>query len=433
MTATESLSSPATEQRLYVAFEMGWSKVKIASSTQAGQKPRIKEISARDLASLKEELIKAKIRFGLPSSAPVVSCYEAGRDGFWLHRWLATEGISNRVVDPGSLKVNRRRKRPKTDRIDAMILLDHLFDDLAGKKNVWSVVRVPTLEQEERRQLHRELETLLGERTEHVNRIKSVLATLGIKVAKPLASLDGGFAAWLESQRLLETAEQVPGEYRDRLLREYRRWEVVNDQIVELEAEQKRRVAASAEARKEKDDANSNSLNGSKGSKGSKKGDANLEKIQKMMRLKGIGIKSSWLLVYEFFGWRTFRNRRQVGSLAGLTPTPYDSGETSKELGLNKSGSRWIRTLIVEVAWGWLQWQPHSELTLWFKKRFGEGGTRSRKKGIVALARKLLIALWRWLESDEKPKGAVETDWREKVRVRQSRTRTKKTDGVSAA
>lgn len=157
-----------------VALEMGWSKVKVASSTRPDQKPRIKEIAARDLAALKAELAKAKVRFGLPDSAPVLCCYEAGRDGFWLHRWLTNEGIANLVVDPGSLKVDRRRKRAKTDRIDAVLLLGSLYDHASGKKGVWSVVRPPTLEQEECRQLHRELETLIGERTEHVNRIKSL-------------------------------------------------------------------------------------------------------------------------------------------------------------------------------------------------------------------------------------------------------------------
>jgi transposase len=183
------------------------------------------------------------------------------------------------------------------------------------------------------------------------------------------------------------------------LLREHRRWELANEQMEALETEQKRRVAA-----RDEDAAKA-------------KGDKSLAKVRKLMRLKGIGIKSAWLLVYEFFGWRDFKNRRQVGSLAGLTPTPYQSGDTSKELGLNKAGNRWVRSLIVEVAWGWLQWQPNSALTKWFRKRFGSSGSRSRKKGIVALARKLSIALWRWLEFDEKPKGAVEVDWQSKVKL----------------
>jgi transposase len=374
---------------------MGWSKIKIASSSSVGEKPRMKEIAARDLQGLMEELAKAKKRFGLPASAPVQCCYEAGRDGFWLHRWLTTQGIANVVVDPGSLRVERRRKRAKTDRIDAAMLLSNLYDHVAGKKGVWSVVHVPTLVQEEQRQLHREFDTLKGERTEHVNRIKGILASLGLKLDK----VDGKFASWLDKQKLLETGEGVPTEYRDRLLREHRRWELANEQMEALETEQKRRVAA-----RDEDAAKA-------------KGDKSLAKVRKLMRLKGIGIKSAWLLVYEFFGWRDFKNRRQVGSLAGLTPTPYQSGDTSKELGLNKAGNRWVRSLIVEVAWGWLQWQPNSALTKWFRKRFGSSGSRSRKKGIVALARKLLIALWRWLEFDEKPKGAVEVDWQSKVKL----------------
>src|SRR5436190_4075417 len=386
MTAGNKYSNAGTGARLYIAFELGWSKIKIASTCDPLQKPRIQEISARDLPALLQELAKAKKRFGLAADTPVRSCYEAGRDGFWLHRWLTTQGIENLVVDHGSLKVNRRRKRAKTDRIDARLLLEHLLDYSEGKKHVWSVVHVPSLEQEERRQLHREMETLLGERTEHVNRIKSILATLGLKLDK----VDAKFEAWLDGQKLLEMGETVPGEFRVRLLREYERWQLVHRQIEGLEAEQKRRVATSAV-----------------------KG---VEKVQKLMKLKGIGIKSAWLFGMEFFGWRTFQNRRQVGALAGLTPTPCQSGEMSKEMGLNKAGNRWVRSLIVEIAWSWLKWQPSSKLSRWFRENFGVGNGRSRKKGIVALARKLLIALWRWVEFDEKPEGAVEVDGQAKVK-----------------
>jgi len=386
MTAAPKHSTQGVPARLFVAFELGWSKIKIASTSDPLQKPRIQEIATRNMEALLAELAKAKKRFGLAADAEVVSCYEACRDGFWLHRWLTTQGVKNLVVDPGSLKVNRRRKRAKTDRIDARLPLDNLLDHEGGKKHVWSVVHVPTLEQEDRRQLHREMETLLGERTEHVNRLKSLLATLGLQLVK----VDGTFEAWLGVQRVLESGAAIPAEYRKRMLREYRRWQLANEQVVALEAEQKRRVASS----KVKE----------------------MEKVRKLMKLKGIGVKSAWLFGWEFFGWRTFQNRRQVGSLAGLTPTPSQSGDISKELGLNKAGNRWIRSMIVEIAWGWLHWQPQSKLSLWFRSHFGASTGRSRKKGIVALARKLLIALWRWVEFDVKPEGAVEVDWEAKVK-----------------
>lgn len=388
MTAGMNHSTQTPVARLFVAFELGWSNIKIASTCDALQKPRIQEISARDLPALHKELAKAKARFGLPADAPVLSCYEAGRDGFWLHRYLVAHGVANLIVDPGSLKVNRRRKRAKTDRVDARLLLNSLLDHHDGKKHVWSVVHVPTLEQEDRRQLHREMETLQGERTEHVNRMKGILATLGLKLEK----VDENFATWLDAQRLLETGESVPADSRVRLLREYERWELVNRQLEELEAEQKRRVATS----KLKE----------------------MEKVRKLMKLKGIGIKSAWLFGMEFFGWRKFQNRRQLGSLAGLTPTPSQSGEMDKEMGLNKAGNRWMRSLIVEIAWGWLKWQPQSALSQWYERRFGKGGKRDRKRGIVALARKLLIALWRWVEFDEKPEGVIEVDWEPKVKVK---------------
>jgi len=386
MTATLKQSTSVATARLVVAFELGWLKIKIASTCDVLQPPRIKEVRARDLPALQRELALAKKRFGLPADAPVFSCYEAGRDAFWLHRWLTTQGIHNVVVDPGSLRVNRRRKRAKTDRIDARLLLNHLLDHLEGKKYVWSVVRVPTLAQEDQRQLHREMDTLKGERTEHVNRIRSLLATLGLA----LGMVKGKFAEWLDGQRLLESGAAIPADYRQRLLREYERWELADKQLQELEAEQKRRVAADEEA--------------------------GMTKVRKLMELKGVGIKSAWLFGWEFFNWRRFANRRQIGALAGLTPTPSQSGEESKELGLNKAGNRWIRSLVIELAWGWLKWQPKSKLSRWFRKVFAAGGRRNRKKGIVALARKLLIALWRWVEFDEVPEGAVRVGWEAKLK-----------------
>jgi transposase len=268
----------------------------------------------------------------------------------------------------------------------------HLLDYHAGKRHVWSVVRVPRLDQEERRQLHRELQTLKAERTEHVNRIKGILATLGLSLDK----IDDEFETWVREQRLLETGQPVPKEYQERLLRECRRWKVVQEQIVELEAEQKWRVRTPSQTDGEKEKA--------------------LNKVRKLLKLKGIGIKSAWLLGFEFFGWRTFQNRRQVGSLAGLTPTPYQSGNMDRELGMSKAGNSWVRGMIVEIAWVWLQWQPNSALSQWFKKKYVQAGRTIRKKGIVALARKLLIALWRWVEFDIKPEGAIEVSWESKVK-----------------
>jgi transposase len=385
VTTTLKQSTQSKSARLVVAFELGWSKIKIASTCDPLQPARIQEVPARDLKALVHELERAKKRFGLPAQAPVFSCYEAGRDAFWLHRWLTTQGIDNVVVDPGSVRVNRRRKRAKTDRLDARLLLNNLLDHLEGKKHVWSVVRVPTLAQEDQRQLHRELDTLQGERTEHVNRIRSLLATLGLS----LAAVNGKFEEWLDERKLLESGVGIPPDYRSRLLREHERWELVNRQLRDLEAEQKRRVAAVEST--------------------------GMGKVRKLMELKGVGIKSAWLFGWEFFGWREFSNRRQLGALAGLTPTPHQSGEMSQELGLSKSGNRWIRSLAIELAWSWLKWQPKSKLSKWFRELFGGGGRRSRKKGIVALARKLLIALWRWVEFGEKPEGTVQVSWLAKL------------------
>jgi transposase len=387
MTATLSHRTAGSRPCLYVAIEMGWSKIKVASSDGPLQKPRLKELKARDLAGLEAEFAKARERFGLAADAAVYICYEAGRDGFWLQRWLVSRGYHSIVVDPGSLKVNRRRKQAKTDRLDAVLLLENLMEHVGGKRKVWSVVAVPTLEQEDRRQLHRELETLKGERTEHVNRIKSILATLGLQ----LKEVHADFASWLSEQRLLETGGAVPADHQARLLREHIRWQMVNEQIEALEKEQRCRVAQASTS------------------------EEGTQRIRKLLTLKGLGVKSSSLFVWEIFNWRRFANRRQLGSLAGLAPTPYQSGAMDRELGISKAGNSWLRGMMVEIAWVWLHWQPTSVLSQWYQKRFGGGTQRQRKIGIVALARKLLIALWRWLEFDVWPEEAVASSWQQKV------------------
>jgi transposase len=386
MTATLGHSNQKETGWLYVALEMSWSTIKVGSTTGPATKARLKDIRARDLPALVQELERAKARLGLPADAPVRLCYEAGRDGFWLERWLTGQGHHVLVVDPGSVRVGRRRKQAKTDRLDAVLLLNHLLDHHAGQRNVWSVVRVPTLAQEERRQLHRELETLKGERTAHVNRIKSLLATLGLQ----LTTIDEAFPVWLSEQKLLEAPVAVPADYQQRLLREHQRWQLVNEQIKSLTREQRRRVAHGP-------------------------ADPGQDKIRKLMRLRGVGVKSASLFGWEIFNWRRFSNRRQLGSMAGLTPTPYQSGDVDREMGLNKAGNSWLRGMMVEIAWSWLLWQPDSALTKWFQRRFGQGTKRQRKIGIVALARKLLIALWRWLEFDEAPAEAELVSWQSKV------------------
>ena len=135
-------------------------------------------------------------------------------------------------------------------------------------------------------------------------------------------------------------------------------------------------------------------------------GDPAIEQVRRLLQLKGIGMNSAWVYVMEFFAWRAFRNRRELGSLAGLAPTPYASGESSRERGISKAGNRPVRALAIEIAWCWLRYQPDSQLSRWYQRRFAKGGSRVRRIGIVALARKLLIALWRYVEEDILPEGA---------------------------
>jgi transposase len=243
-----------------------------------------------------------------------------------------------------------------------------------GEKKAWRVVRVPGVEDEDRRHLHRELETLKNERTMHCNRIRSLLKLHGVSDVEPMRR---EFEKYVERMRLWDGSE-LPPEVKERLKREHGRLLVVQNQIRELERKRKEILKEGGERH-----------------------------IEQMMRLRGIGVESAWKWEKEFFGWRKFRNRREVGGLAGLTPTPYDSGESRREQGINKAGNGRVRAMAVEIAWCWIRYQPGSKLTRWFNERYAYGGKRMRRIGIVAVARKLLIDLWRFLEHGVIPEGAV--------------------------
>lgn len=359
---------------LYIAFELSSSKWKLAFSD--GSKVRYKTITAGNLAQLQVEIDLAKRKFKMDEDVRVVSCYEAGRDGFWIHHYLESQGIENVVVDSASLEVNRRKRRAKTDRIDVAKLLRMLMRYWGGEKKVWSVVRVPSEEDEDARHLHRGLEGLKKERTMHRNWIKGLLIQQGIKVSNPSQK---AFLDVLEKQRTWN-GQAVPPGLKSQVVREYERLQKVEGQIKALEKEKTERL--------KNPDTES------------------LEKVAKLALLYGIGSVSSWTFVMEFFGWRQFQNRREVGGLAGLTPTPYDSGNSLREQGISKAGNHRIRALAVEIAWAWLRFQPQSKLSQWYMKRFAGGGKRMRRIGIVAMARRLLIDLWRYLEYDKIPEGA---------------------------
>jgi transposase len=391
MTATHAIDPNTTSaQVLYVAFELGWSSWKLASTIGAGQKPRLRTVRPRDTDAVINEIRDAKRRFNLPPTTPVMSCYEAGRDGFWLHRFLASKKIENLIVDSASIEVNRRRRRAKSDNLDGTKLVGMLIRWHHGEKKLWGVVRVPSASDEDRRQLHRELIELKTERTEHVNRVKGLLAGLGLSIV-----VDADFVETIEKLRQWDGSGLPPG-LKQRILREFERWQFVTLQIRELERQRTEQIR------------NPETPQG--------------DQVRLLLKLKGIGENGAWLLVREFFGWRQIRNRRELASLAGLTPTPYSSGESQREQGISKAGNRRVRWIMSELAWCWLIHQPNSELSIWYHRRFAGKSSRLRKVGIIALARKLLIALWKYLETGELPPGA-ETIEKVKFRV----TSTKKT------
>jgi transposase len=378
-----TVPAPAT---LYLAFELGWNSWGLAFGTAPAAPPRRVTIPARDLDSLGREIDRARRRLGLPADAPVRSCYEAGRDGFWLHRFLASRGVDNSVVDASSIEVNRRARRAKSAAIDVGKLLVMLMRYHGGERDLWSVVNVPAPEDEDRRQPDRDRAQLVRERTEHTNRIKGLLANLGLG-----AEVDGRLLERVDAMRQWDGAP-VPAELRGRIARELERWRLVDAQLGELGNRQRREV---------RDD-----------------GVAHVELVRRLLDLKGVGPVTAWALVREVFGRREIKNRRELASLVGLDPTPYQSGESHREQGISKAGNRRVRWALVELAWMWLRHQPGSELSLWYQRRFGSGNARARKVGIVALARKLVVALWKYLERGEVPAGATLVPWEKKLNGR---------------
>jgi transposase len=325
------------------------------------------------------ERIRTRVARETKKHVEVVSCYEAGYDGFWLHRLLEAHGIRNYVIDPASLQVDRRARRAKTDRVDAERLLRSLMAYLRGEPKVWSVVRVPSVAEEDDRRLHRERNRLISERIQHVNRIKGLLAIHGIYDYEPLRRD--------RMQRLeqLHTADGrlLPLRLKAEILRELQRLELVIGMIKTIEAERDAIASAKTEA-----------------AHGSEK------KIQHLAKIKCIGPEFATTLVGEVF-YRSFDNRKQLASYVGLTPAHFQSGATCRDQGISKAGNGMARTVMIELAWLWLRHQPDSPLSIWFRERVGSVKGRIRRITIVAMARKLLIALWRYLETGMVPTGAV--------------------------
>lgn len=374
MTKTTRQPESTALQTLYASLELGDVKWHVAVTTAAQERPRHYTIDAGDVPMLLEKLERARSQSGLPAGTPLVTCYEAGRDGFWLHRCLTAHGVTNVVVDPTTIERDARAKHVKTDRVDAEQLLERLIDWREGRRQL-RVVHVPSVAEEDARQADRELASAKGVRTAITNRITSLLVAQGLRVSASAVRRQD-----LTTLRLWDGTGLPPG-LAGRLERELDELEAVDARIALLERE--RRQAIEAEATPA------------------------ARQMAQLMRLAGIGPNGASRLVLEFFGWRAFANGRQIGALAGLTPTPYDSGTRCREQGISKAGNARVRTMAIELGWCWHRFQPQSALTRWFDERFGGAGKRHRRVGIVALARKLLIALWRFLETGVVPEGAV--------------------------
>ena len=354
---------------LYLSFELGDKKWQLTLS-DGRRGPSRYNVDAGDAAAVLDCVSKARVRCSLSVDAKVHSCYEAGRDGWWLHRWLIEQGIDNIVIDSASIEVNRRARRAKTDRLDGDKLLAMLVRHHAGER-VWSVLHEPTPEDEDARRTHRELARLMHERTAHTNRISALLVLHNLRPHIIIGGRD--WAGWWEAH-----GTQVPTQLHAELERESARLALVKQQIKALEAARRQALE-----------------------------DGKQPLVAQLAKLRAIGPKGAWILVKELFGWRRFANRRELAGCLGLAPTPYDSGGSQVEQGISKAGNKRARALLVELAWGWLRLQPDSELTQWFNRRFAAGGKRMRRVGIVALARRLAIALWRYLQTGEIPAGAT--------------------------
>ncbi len=368
-------SMAAAPAVLYLAFELGVKTWHLRFGN--GVRHRNRTLNARDLFSLWQEIALAKEKLKLPEETLIVSCFEAGRDGHWLHRALTAQGIHNLEVSSTSIKVSQQGKHVKTDRLDVQALHTQLYHYCQGERDALQVVNVPSREDEDAMRLARELKQLKKERTQHTNRMGSALIRYSLRLEHM------GGKGWEKIVLSLRdwSGQPLPGHAQQELIRENQRLLLVKEQITALEVERSRQIA---------------------------EGEGhNLDQIRRLMLLRGIGPVISWTLVMEFFGWRAFRNKKQVGSLAGLTGTPFNSGKIQHEQGISKMGSPRVRALAIEMAWLWVRLQPNSKHSRWFRKRYAGGGSRQRKIGIVAVARRLLIDLWRYLEEGIVPEGAI--------------------------
>jgi transposase len=347
-------------------------------SPGGGEKMSKHSVPAGDIGALMTRFteLRSKVFARTEKMVPIIVVQEAGLDGFWIHRVLQDEGIESHVVDPASIATSRRRRRAKTDRIDGEALVRTLLAYKRGEPRVCAMVKAPTSEEEDRRRLCRERKVLINERVLHVNRIKGLLFAQGVSGYEPLRRD--------RRQRLdeLNTGDgrPLPGRLKRQIDRELDRLELLLEQIKAVEGERDELLSTQDVA--------------------------TLAPAAMLLGIKGIGSEFAAILWSEGL-FRHFDNRRQIASYAGLAPTPWQSGSVDREQGVSKAGNSRLRTTLIQLAWLWLRHQPQSALALWFKERVLRNGGRLKKATIVALARKLLIALWKYVTLGVVIEGAV--------------------------
>lgn len=376
--ASAEPQSPLAGQVMHISLELSQATWLITALVPGVDKMSKHTTPGGDGVALIELLdrLRAKVEPRSPRSVRVIAIEEAGLDGFWVHRLLEANGVESHVVDAASIAVPRRRRRAKTDAIDGETLLRTLLAWQRGEPRVCAMVVPPTPEQEDRRRTSRERAILMRERVRHVNRMKGLLAGQGITDYDPLQK---------DRRARLETMETgdgqpLPDRLKAELFRELDVIELLLKQIAEVSAESEI-TTGSVEA-------------------------ANGAPAALLARLKGIGPQIASVLWLEGF-YRHFNNRREVAAYAGLVPTPWRSGSIDREQGISKAGNRRLRHIMIELAWLWVRHQPESDLSRWFRERVANERGRVRRIAIVALARKLLIALWRYVTLGEVPEGAV--------------------------
>ena len=383
MQSVTSATAVATTARanditLYASLELSKSKWVVTINNPGSEKFSKHVVEGGDGAGLLEllsrSMAKAEQRYGVQVKAIVIQ--EAGLDGFWIHRLLLANGIESHVVDAASIAVNRRHRRAKTDAIDGETLLRTLMAWARGERRVCSMVRAPSREDEDRRRLTRERGTLLKERIQHTNRVRGLLSGQGVQDYDPLRR------DRFERLEALRTGDgrDLPPMLKEEIRRELDRIALVTTQLDVVERARDALIRMDAEERN-----NPAAL---------------------LLKLKGLGPEFASLLWLELL-FRSFGNRRQVAAYGGLAPSPWQSGGVERDQGISKSGNRRLRKTMIELAWFWLRHQPDSALSRWFHARVGAAKGRIRRIAIVALARKLLVALWRYVTQGVVPEGAV--------------------------